>query len=312
MKIHKLPLILITFFCIITNRLSAQTGFFLEDSKGESSLILPSGGIVRINTSDESLKFGYYSNKSEQKYIYGFDVKGKSNNGLTPIFNNEKLSQEANLSFIFGIKNITTRHKSKNGRYDNLNFKFEIGEAKYKLINTNTTYEQQVKSKSFNKINLGLAYNYFLNGNMIFGIYGGYNRNNNISDLTKLNIEESTIISTDPTGEIIRTSKEEYTAWKGDFKTINQVLLFIDYVYIPEWLSNRVALSLYSRSNFKSTINQTNGGIGIYLNKKNEPSKIVGGIIYEFEDLFNSKSSGASFINRGTLGIVVGYNFFIK
>ncbi|MCX6225914.1 MAG: hypothetical protein NTV01_14370 [Bacteroidia bacterium] len=306
MKMYKLSIIFILAFCLRTEILSAQT--FFEDAKGKSSINLPVGGIIRVNTSDESLKFGYYYNRSDKDVVLGLDASGKSNNGLAPIISNGKLSPEAALNFNLGFKNISTDDSNPSG-YDYLNFKIGIGAAKYKLISVDTSYEQQTKSESFNKINLGLSYNYYLNGNMIFGIYGGYDKTNNISGLSKLKVKESTSISTDSTGTIIRTSEEEYTAWKGELKTINQFSLFFDYVYIPDFLNNRVAISLYSRSSFNSSRNQTNGGLGIYLNQKDEPLKIVGGIIYEFEDLFDAKKAGTSVGKRGTIGIVLGYYF---
>ena len=290
----------------MTERLSAQT--FFEDAKGKSSINLPVGGIVRINTSDESLKFGYYYNRSDKDVVVGLDADGKSNNGLAAIFSSEKLSPEATVNFNLGFKNIFTDDSNLSG-YDYLNFKFGIGAAKYKLINVDNSFEQQIKSESFNKINIGLSYNYFLNGNMIFGIYGGYDKTNNIPGLSKLNIKESASVSTDSNGAIIRTSEVEYTAWKGELKTISQFSLFFDYIYLPDFLNNRVALSLFSRSSFNSTQNQTNGGFGIYFNQKDEPLKIIGGIIYEFEDLFDSNKAGTSLGKRGTLGIVAGYNF---
>jgi hypothetical protein len=306
MKTYRLTIFFILNFYLTTQWLCAQT--FFEDAEGKSSINLPVGGIVRINTSDESLKFGYYYNRSDKNVVFGLDAGGKSNNGLAAIFSSEKLSPEATVNFNLGLKNISTDDSNPSG-YDYLNIKFGIGAAKYKLINVDNNFEQQIKSESFNKINFGISYNYYLNGNMIFGIYGGYDKTNNISGLSKLNIKESASVSTDSNGSIVRTSEIEYTAWKGELKTINQFSLFLDYVYIPDFLNNRVAISLYSRSSFNSTLNQTNGGIGVYFNQKDEPLKIVGGIIYEFEDLFDANKSGTSFGKRGTLGIVAGYNF---
>lgn len=90
---------------------------------------------------------------------------------------------------------------------------------------------------------------------------------------------------------------------------LDQFSLFLDYVYLPDFFSNRVAFSVYARNSFNSNYNTANGGLGIYLNKEGEPLRIIGGIIYEFEDLLDNKEADTPLGERGTLGIVLGYNF---
>ncbi|MGF1584794.1 MAG: hypothetical protein ACFCUM_05700 [Bacteroidales bacterium] len=295
--------------CLVTTvevRLKAQP--FFEDARGKASIHLPVGGIARINTADESLKFGYYFNRSDKDLVFGMDASGRSTNGLASIFSDDKLLPEATLNFNLGFKNVSTDNSSLSG-FDYLHFRLGLGTAKYTLIKTENTFDGQISSETFNKINIGLSYNYFLNGNMIFGVYGGYDKTNNINELRKIKIIESFIISDDPSGTIIRSSELEYTAWRGELKRVNQFSLFFDYVYIPDFINNRVAMSVYSRSGFNNNRNNTNGGFGIYFNKEGEPLKIIGGLIYEFDDLFDAGKTGSKLGQRGTIGIVAGYNF---
>lgn len=289
----------------LTTGIKAQT--FFEDVKGKTSIHLPIGGITRINTTAKSLKIGYYYNRSDKDMVLGVDASGMSNNGLAPLVTNEKLSPEANINFNLGFKNITTDDSNLSG-FDYLNLRLGIGAAQYRLLDTHAPFEQQISTKSFTKVNIGLSYNYYLNGNMIFGAYTGYDRTNNISSLTQLTIKETTTTGVDANG-ISRTAESEYTAWEGVFMPLDQFSLFLDYVYLPGFFNNRVALSVYSRNSFNSMYNITNGGVGIYLNKEGEPLSIVGGLIYEFEDLLDNKEAGTSPGERGTLGIVLGYNF---
>uniref|UniRef100_UPI003566C19B hypothetical protein n=1 Tax=Fodinibius sp. TaxID=1872440 RepID=UPI003566C19B len=139
------------------------------------------------------------------------------------------------------------------------------------------------------------------------GAYAGYDRTNNISTLTELTIRET--ITTAEADGTTRTAQVAYTAWEGTFRTVDQFSLFLDYVYIPDFLSNRVAFSVYSRSRFNRINNMTDGGLGLYVNKEGEPLKIVGGLIYEFADLFDVRDTGAPLGERGMLGIVLGYHF---
>lgn len=281
---------------------------FFEDSEGESSIFLPIGGNVRINTADKSLKFSHYYNISDKDFVFGIDASGKSLNGFAPILTNGKLVPEANVHFHLGFKNVSTDDADLQ-TYDYLNIRIGTGASKYKILNPDAYFDQQISSETFNMITVGVSYNYFLNGNTIFGLYGGYERKNNIGSLTELTIKERIALGAVSEGTTSRFSEQVYTAWQGDFEIIDQFSLYLDYVYIPDFLKNRVAISLYSRSGFSSTFNETNGGVGIYLNKEGEPLKIVGGVIYEFEDLFGSREDESSINQRGTMGIVLGYHF---
>lgn len=307
MKINILTIAIFGFFFFcITNDLLAQT--FFEDAKGKTSIFLPIGGNVRINTSDEILKFAYFHKRSDKDVFFGIDAKGKSNNGIAPLFSSEKLSPEAAINFNLGFQNLAVK-ESDLSNYDLINFRIGFNAANYKILSADTVYTNQINKQNFTGLNAGVSYNYFLNGNMIFGLYGGYDKTNNLSSLSKITVNESTNLGVDSLGTTSRTTEDSYTAWKGEYKLIDQFSIYLDYVFIPDFLDNRIALSLYSRSGFNSEFNKTNAGFGIYFNEKDNPTKVIGGLIYEFEDIFDAKKSDSSLGKRGTLGIVLGYNF---
>ncbi|SHE45474.1 hypothetical protein SAMN05443144_101329 [Fodinibius roseus] len=305
MKLIATYLLFLILCLSVTAEIHAQT--FFEDAHGTTSINLPVGGLIRVNTTGNSLKMGYYYNRSDRDIVVGIDASGISNNGLAPLVTNKELSPEAHISFNLGLKNISTGNSMPRG-YDYLNLRIGIGAAQYRMMNVNAPFEQQISTRSFNKVNIGLSYNYYLNGNMIFGTYAGYDRTNNISSLTELTIKETVTTGTDSNGTS-RTAEAEYTAWEGTLRSVDQFSLFLDYVYIPDFLRNRVALSVYSRSRFNRINNITNGGLGLYLNREGAPLNIVGGLIYEFADLFDVRDTGAPPGERGTVGIVLGYHF---
>lgn len=305
MKLIATYLLFIALYLLsVTTDVQAQT--FFEDAQGTTSIHLPVGGIVGVNTTGTSLKMGYYYNRSDRDIVVGVDASAISNNGLAPLMTNKELSPEARISVNLGLKNVSTGDAMPSG-YDYLNLRIGIGAAQYRTMDVNAPFEQQISTRSFNKVNVGMSYNYYLNGNMIFGAYAGYDRTNNISTLTELTIRET--ITTAEADGTTRTAQVAYTAWEGTFRTVDQFSLFLDYVYIPDFLSNRVAFSVYSRSRFNRINNMTDGGLGLYVNKEGEPLKIVGGLIYEFADLFGVRDTGAPLGERGMLGIVLGYHF---
>ena len=294
------------FLLLGTTLISAQP--FFEDASGNSSILLPVGGIVRLNTADNSLKLGYYYQRSDKDIVFGMDASGKSYGGFATLWSDEKLSTAAQLNFNVGYKNVTTSDDSP-GRYDFLSVRIGLGASKYLMIDPGMGYAQQVYYETFKPFSVGVAYNYLLNGNMIFGLYGSYEKTTNIGALPRFNVKETIGLGMEIDNTTYRTFESEYTAWVGNLKRVNQFSLYLDYVYIPDFLEGRLALSCYSRSAFNSAQKRTNGGFGLYLNQKDNPLKIVGGIIYEFEDLLDDGDSGTSLGERGSLGLVVGYHF---
>ncbi len=281
---------------------------FFEDAGGNSSVLLPVGGVVRLNTADNSLKLGYYYQRSDKDLVFGMDASGKSYGGFASLWSDDKLSTEAKVNFIVGYKNLTTSD-DRPDRYDFLSVRMGLGASKYLMINPENTFSQQVSYESYNPFSMGVAYNYLRNGNMIFGLYGSYDKTTSLGSLSQLTVKESTGLGSNGANTTSRTAETEYAAWVGELKKINQFSLYLDYVYIPDFLEGRLALSCYSRSFLNSSQNNTNGGLGVYLNKKDNPLKIVGGIIYEFQDLLDEGGSDTSIGERGTLGLVVGYHF---
>lgn len=281
---------------------------FFEDAAGNSSILLPVGGVVRLNTVDNSLKLGYYYQRSDKDIVLGMDASGKSYGGLASLWKDEKLSTSAKVNFNVGYKNVTTSDDNP-GRYDFLSVRIGLGAAKYLMINPSNSYSEQVYYEAFNPFSMGVAYNYLLNGHMIFGLYGSYDKTTNIDALPQLTVKETTSLGVNGSDATVRSSESEYRAWAGELRKVDQFSLYLDYVYIPGFLEGRLALSCYSRSGFNSVQALTNGGFGLYLNQKDNPLKIVGGIIYEFQDLLNEGNSDSSLGERGTLGLVVGYHF---
>jgi hypothetical protein len=281
---------------------------FFEDAAGKSSILLPVGGIVRLNTADNSLKLGYYFQRSDKDLVFGMDASGKSYGGFASLWSDDQLSTAANVNFIAGYKNVTTSD-DRPGRYDFLSVRISLGASKYLMISPGNAYSQQVSYESFNPFSMGLAYNYLLNGNMVFGLYGSYDKTTNLGALPQLTVKETTVLGSNAANTISRTAEKEYAAWAGELKKVDQFSLYLDYVYIPDFLEGRLALSCYSRSSLNASQNNTNGGFGLYLNQKDNPLKIVGGIIYEFQDLLDEGGADTSLGERGTLGLVVGYHF---
>lgn len=304
-SIFNIVIVSVLFICS-PSTLLAQT--FFEDAKGKTSIFLPIGGNVRINTSDESLKFAYFNKRSDKDVFFGLDAKGKSNNGIAPLVSSEKLSPEAVINLNIGFRNLLVKENDSSS-YDIINFRIGFSAANYKILSNNLVYGKQISKENFTGVNVGLSYNYFLNGNMILGLYGGYEKTNNLSNLSKITIKESTVLEVDSMGTTTRVIEDSYTAWKGEYNLVNQFSLYIDYVFIPDFLDNRMALSIYSRSGFNSGLNKTNTGLGFYFNEVDNPTKVVGGLIYEFEDIFNARKSENTLGERGTLGLVLGYNF---
>lgn len=301
-------ILILLIFISGTILVKGQTLF--EDTKGESSVNLPSGGKVMINTADANLKCSYfYSDINDtDKFVrtVGIDLMGKSNDGFAQIFSGTKISPSASIKLNFGIMSLLFPRESSN--YDYLNIAVGYRGAKYKLYNPINSFENQITKENFSGLSFDIGYNILITGNFLFAASFGYYQSNNISSLDQLEITEETSYN-DSTLHTKRTTTNKYSVWEGEYKKENFYNLKTDFIYFPEFLNHRFGLSLHTRTNLNQDNTPINAGFGVYFLKEGDPTKVYGGLIYDFDDIFDFQKAKTNLVSRGNFGIVLGYNF---
>jgi len=105
--LHKVRMLFIfTLICFLTVQpLLGQTIF--ESKNGESLFVRYAGGIVDVNTANNSIKFSFMLNYSSS-WRFGFDISGKSTNGIAPLLKKGKITPgfkiNLNIGYLFDYK----------------------------------------------------------------------------------------------------------------------------------------------------------------------------------------------------------------
>lgn len=290
-----------------------------EDRKGSSAIFLPYGGTIRINTADASLRFSFtnYSPpikterskpKYEMKPFYGFELSGKSNDGILPLISSGDISPGAKANLILG-KDIF--NKTKNGRNEDVSQKLgtlilRIGYegSSFKLFNSDSSFANQINKESFNTFVSSLSFNLKVGGNKLFAISVGYQRINNYSDLDELELTDTKSIK-DTVASITRTYVTKTKVRTGEYKVLDQIPLNVDFFWTP---NNNPRIGFYHYLRTKITDRKTSNGFGsgLYLLKKNNPLSSIAGVVFDVSDISKlDEGFGKNF----TLNLVVGFNF---
>ena len=272
-----------------------------EDRKGSSAIFLPGGGTFRLNTSDASLKFSLANRVSTKKLFYGFDISGKTNDGVLSLISEGNISPGAKINAIIGMQEFF----SKSNLFDGwLVLKAGYEGSSFKLYNSDSAFASQVQNTSFNTFVTSLAFNLKIGGNKLLGLSAGYQKVNNYEDLQELEITDTKTI-TEPDSNTTRTYEKKIKARTGNYETSGQLPVDLDFFWTP---NNNPRLGYYHYWRTKFTSGKiTNGiGSGLYLLKKNNPLTSIAGIVFEISDISKLKDGyGKNF----TVSFVVAYHF---
>ncbi|HNW98990.1 MAG TPA: hypothetical protein PKK00_11330 [Bacteroidales bacterium] len=272
-----------------------------EDRKGNTAIFLPSGGTFRLNTADASLKFFFTNRISTNKLFYGFDISGKTYDGIVSLFANGHVSPGTKVNAIFGVQDLFSKSKKYNGW---IALKVGYEGALFKIYNPMLNFTDQVTKTTFNSLPVSIAFNLRAGQNKLFGISVGYQKINNYEFLDEIELTDSKTVF-DSLSNTTRTYVYKVKARSGNYYTADQVAINYDFLWMPNGLS-RLGIYNYWRTKFVNG-KMTNGfGSGLYLLKKDNPLSSIAGLVVEVTDVTKLKEGyGKNF----TISFVVPYNF---
>jgi hypothetical protein len=272
-----------------------------EDRKGNSAIFLPYGGTFRLNTADASLKLSFVNRVSTKKLFYGFDISGKTNDGITNLISKGDISPGTKVNGIVGLQELFHKSNLLDGW---ITLKVGYEGTIFKLFNSDSVFAKQIQKTSFNTFTSSLSLNIKIGGTKLIAASVGYQKANNFDDLDDLELtDKKTFV--DPVTNTTRSSEKKIKVKVGDYKTFDQIPLNLDFFWVPN-NTNRIGLYHYWRGKI-SDGDFTNGfGSGLYLLKKNNPLSSIAGIVFEVADI--SKLNDG-FGKNFTINFVVGFNF---
>jgi len=272
-----------------------------EDRKGQSAIFLPHGGTFRFDSSDASLKLSFAHKISNRKLYYGFDLSGKTNDGLMSLFSKGNISPGVKFNGYLGIQELFKSSKLLDGW---INWKIGNEVSSFNLFNPDLAFSDQVQDELFYGYSTSLAFNTKIGGNKLIAISLGYQKSNNYEDLDE--IELSDLISiTDPISGVTRSYQTKSNARMGDYETYNDIPINLDFFWTPGKMP-RIGFYHYWRTTLRDGKSKNGFGSGLYLLKKNNPLSANAGIVFEAADI---SKLGEEPAKNFTVIIVLAYNF---
>jgi hypothetical protein len=317
-SINKL-LFLIIIFLYNENVFAQQGQTFFEDSKGESSIIFPNGGLVRLNFADSDVKFGYIFSNTVEHFFWGLDLSGKASNSIASIFSKGDISPGAKANLNLGFKELLG---GATGNDAWVNFRLGYRGVSYTLFDPAKAYDEQISKDFFSGYDLTGNFNFKLSqiGSYtgIGGLLGlgiGYNKINNLNNLDEFTIT-SQVNLTNGTPSAIRSYKEEINARIGQYSEYNAVPIRADFFWYPKFKAQedgsikdtRLGFHHYFRSQIANNKTFSSLGTGVYYLKKKNPLQAIAGIALEVKDLSNIGNK-SDFKDNAILNFIIGHSF---
>ncbi len=299
------------FFLIVILPLSvfSQTSI-VQDKSGETSLNFSNNKTVLFNSGDASIGAGFsFSNVTPKKNngletFWGWAVKLKSNDGISTLLDGYDFMPRFTLGVFKGRAMKSSSKSSSNSIY----YGTDIGNSVFNLLSQQTLNKLE-KTSFFNwRIKLGFnRLGAWGKSTTLFGISSEFGSYNNLDDLTAVERYKSSIDNSSTPSTIVVSNKK--SGFSGDYKEGNMLKINMDYLVFPTCLKGRVGLGGYFRGGLGGDFSRQNLGVGCFLGKEGAPDKIVLGLVYQINDVFNQLKEEPSFQKRTGISITAGYSF---
>ncbi|WP_342087714.1 hypothetical protein [Dyadobacter sp. OTU695] len=291
---------------------------FVQDARGESSVMSPGGSGIVFNTSDAAISISFLKAKSSSPFYWGIDAKFKAEEGISLVVKNGNINPTGKVGGVF-----VWESKPNKGKWNNFYLSPAVSFSSSKLFDDQTNlFADQIAKKQFTAVSLKAAFNRTSHRKLfcsecessptILGISGTIGTTTNLGNLTKLDVITYTILK-DESGQERKLETGQTSAFSPLSKyqdNLGYAQINVDWIIFPMVFQSRAAIAIFSRSKFANKMLPTHSpGAGIFLTKEGSPTDIVGGIVTQITDVFNVNDQPNGPKNRIVLSLVAGYSF---
>lgn len=236
---------LVTF---IAEGISQNQQILPQNAQGES-LFSPyldrdkSATLLNLNTGTQSLGIDYYfssKSASPEKYsVFRIGASGKATEGVGTLLSKGQFSPGAKIYGSVSIIPLLAPKliKAASSKFDDwLTINASYSVDKYKLYNKDTIFRSQVSDSTFGGFSLGLNYIMVLGYQELdyFSIRASYDRKNNFSDLSSIEVMDNRN-TFDSTSGVIRTASKSVVAREGNYKEYDGFTWGLSYTRLPKY-----------------------------------------------------------------------------
>lgn len=278
----------------------AQQSAF-QSADGQTSIYLDQPAAI-LNLGDSKASYGYTDRHSEQPKYWGFEVFAKASSGVTNLFSSDKPKiPEGGGDFTFGFHD-PFRLSSDRGKFVDDWILVDGGYSRSYFYVSSLAGPVDQANRYFDRFRTVVVYNGLVNGWFLFGIAGGAERRNNLTDLKQVTFQ--TILAQAPSPSDATIVKSQ-SGFFGNYRQYIAAPVYTDLLFmlppkkpfqIPG-LNNQIGIDAFTRSDLAATNRSSDGGVGIFLTQKGAPTKVVGGVSASWNG------------GKVQVAVVAGFNF---
>ena len=312
MTIRSIAVTLAMFCCSITY---AQQSAF-ESTNGDTSVFLSGeGGVALANIGKSNVRFGYRHDLTGKTHpwAFGVDMVANITGTSATLLNNNAQAAGAGIHGsaikrgLFRAVADASKVTAESPKVEEcphglcsdwLVFQALYDRTQFETLDNTTPPLQNAVKRNFDGYSGRVAYNQLRktdNNDFLLGVSIGVGRFNNIDSLKTTQFTDNTITTIGSTQYI--ASQGAKTAYVGAYQQYTGIPINADAIWYSGVLGGVVAFDLFVRSNVAQTDRYGSPGIGVFLNKKGQPSRPLGGLAVDYRD------------GKGQVSLVVGWKF---
>lgn len=261
-----------------------------SDAKGNGPVIVPSkaSGALRFNTEDKSAKLAFISKSSGDTWYFGGSGSGAIENSWASIVNSGQVSPKATAELYLGKTGVFRSSGDPSPGIDWIHFRLGLVGSKIRLVDLERAFAEQVQKKLFTGVSASGSYNRLIGGSTVFSFGAGYERANNVDELTEVEVAVETT-RTDPQTGATRKVKSTKTAYQGSYLESNTLPLTLDLFVKPSAVA-LLGLNTFARQILSDGRPKTVIGAGLWILKEKSPAIALGGLVAQLDDAFKASS----------------------
>lgn len=271
---------LLVIVCLVSLCINAAAQGAFEDSEGKSGIVLNTGGAGIINITNGSAKIAYVYINTTSHWRFGAEIQGSLTKGIGSLFVEKSVAAQAGGKATIGYQHLLSEKPTPGStpvffKDDWLYMQLGFSRA------SNALFDREVNAitkRPFDGYSAMLYYNVLIsNGSFLIGVAAGFDRQNNSTELTPVEIIDGTPVVSG------RTLTSSTDALEGDYKESNHLVANADIVWLPNFLGNRIGVDLFGRFDANATEKSSTfkPGFGLFINEAGNPTHVIGGISFE-------------------------------
>jgi hypothetical protein len=277
------------------------------------------GTFASLDTKDAAATLNV-SRITESCKVFSMNVKASVSDGISSIFSNSKLNSDIAIQFkysslktdgsalTFYTDPATSKRVMTGYKFGWVNVFYTVNSQAFRLFDPSASFSDQVKKNNYVAHKLGFEYNYINWAtddpkNLFFSVGAYAEVNNNLSDLTKI---ELTDVANYTTTAGQRTSTKKYFVYTGKYaENLSGAAIYSDfYRFLFDF--GHSAIHLFPKVQFaKKDKPAYSFGFGLLVGLKNKKDNTIINteLFANFMDLTNTSASEKKLLERNNIGL---------